>query len=461
MAISYVGTAELTGNSNITSATVPLPSGTAAGDFLLLSLVVNANQTTATPTGWSVWVVTPGTTISYAVFYRFADSGDVAAGSVTLSGLATNRYQFLLESYRGVDTTTPKDVAVGTATGTTSLVAFPSITPVTTGAYIVAQRFAQHASGVAVTSLAYSSTNMTVRDYANSNNTSTANQSLGAADVAWTSGAFTANLTVNVAVAQNRAAVGALRPASAVATTHSIDGTTSATATVTGSSSVTRPASGDLSATASLSGTTSATRPGSGTTTATASITGAASVVTAAKNLDGTLSATTSPTGAAAVTRPASGTLSVSAAISGAASVVKAIAGSLSATASIVGAALTGKPLPGATTTATATITGSASVTRGISGNLSVTATAAGGASVGQLRDITFILSPPGFDWAATLRVFEWDAEVQAFQWEATLLGQVWDAAVADFDWGTGTPDFTWTASVADFIWASGPPDFD
>jgi hypothetical protein len=121
----------------------------------------------------------------------------------------------LLSSYRGVDKTTPFDgVAFGAASGTTTTVAFPSITPATPGAWIVASRMESHASGVATST--YTTSNMTLRPQIASNLASAVNTDIGTADFEWTSGAFTPNLQATAAMSQNRAVVFAMRPAAGV-----------------------------------------------------------------------------------------------------------------------------------------------------------------------------------------------------------------------------------------------------
>ncbi len=105
------------GNVNLTPGT---PSGTQAGDFMLLVVANTYNRDANQPTGWTP-VASPSSTsgsdMYLSVFYRFYVAGDTSptVSVRTDGGGASAR----IVSYRNVDTTTPLDgVTPDTATGT-------------------------------------------------------------------------------------------------------------------------------------------------------------------------------------------------------------------------------------------------------------------------------------------------------------------------------------------------------
>jgi hypothetical protein len=218
VAITFVGSSDSFMDS--ASATVPLPSpktteggGTAAtlavNDLQWLILQVNANVAMATPTGWTLAENGATTATSYGIFYKWVTGSETWPTNLTMT---SGRYNAQLLVFRGVDTTTPLDVADAKATATTTIVAFPSITPVTAGAWVVATRLLLHASGVATGTR--SSSNLTQREDTTSTAGATVNQATFTGTFAWTSGAFTPVVTTTAASqTQNRAYVAALRPA--------------------------------------------------------------------------------------------------------------------------------------------------------------------------------------------------------------------------------------------------------
>lgn len=105
---------------------------------------------------------------------------DVAAIGAAFGGV------LIAEVYRGVDLTTPMDVAVQTATGANSALANPpSITPVTTGAMIVTCGSAGAQSGTGDNASNFASSDMTVFQ-----TTFAAFTNGGMGHRAWTSGAY-------------------------------------------------------------------------------------------------------------------------------------------------------------------------------------------------------------------------------------------------------------------------------
>lgn len=209
MTATQVGTP--TGAALTTAATsidVPTPAGTDAGDVMFLSLSVLTNTTLATPSGWTLISTGAGTGLSWGLFWKVATASEPANQSFT--GLPSFRYAGMIATWRGVDSANPIETAPVATTGTTSMVAFSSITPTTAGAVILARRFAVHTSGTFPTS--YTSSNMTVGGFVTTSSGSAVNIAQAVASQPWTSGAFTPNLTTTTGTTQNRAVVFAIRP---------------------------------------------------------------------------------------------------------------------------------------------------------------------------------------------------------------------------------------------------------
>lgn len=128
--ITYVGAGTVF-DTAATSGTVPAPAGFAAGDLLLMQFGCNVTGTVTTPAGWTSINLYAGTDYHSYLWYRIAD-GTETSGVTLSNGVA---FTAVMWAYRGVNTTTPFDVAMATTattTGVTTIVA-PSLTPVTTG----------------------------------------------------------------------------------------------------------------------------------------------------------------------------------------------------------------------------------------------------------------------------------------------------------------------------------------
>jgi RHS repeat-associated protein len=126
--ISLVGTATSSGKS--TSVTINLPSGTVAGDEVVLGSTQRSNTTMTAPSTYTqVATVTSGGSSPLATTTVFTHT--VAAGdtSVTLTySTDTSAYAVVVAVYSGVNPNQPVDVsATGSAAATTSVTA-PSVT---------------------------------------------------------------------------------------------------------------------------------------------------------------------------------------------------------------------------------------------------------------------------------------------------------------------------------------------
>jgi RHS repeat-associated protein len=127
--ISLVGTSS-GGNSGIpNSFTVSLPSGTQAGDQILLALTIPSGSTVTGPSGYNTvgtYTTGSGTTHGEMVLYqRTEQSGDTGA-TITVAGGKPKAATMLV--YRGVNPTTPIDASSDGTTTAGKTVTAPSIT---------------------------------------------------------------------------------------------------------------------------------------------------------------------------------------------------------------------------------------------------------------------------------------------------------------------------------------------
>jgi RHS repeat-associated protein len=127
--IALVGTASA-GDSTSSSLTLALPTGTAAGDQVLLAATLPNGKSVTTPTGYTVvGTYTSGTsnTAAKLVLYRRA----VVAGdtSVTVAFQGKIAKTVALAVYRGVHTTSPIDVTSSGSTAAGTSVTVASLSP--------------------------------------------------------------------------------------------------------------------------------------------------------------------------------------------------------------------------------------------------------------------------------------------------------------------------------------------
>lgn len=306
MAISYVGGTTATfaasaANVSLTGLTGGSDAAAATGD--LVCVISGAPETADT----NVSVTTTGYTNQelYAndtrdangVFaYKFMGATPDTTVTVPATSTSTARGSVVVRVYRGVDQTTPMDVAITTATGANGDRAnSPSITPVTTGAEILAAGFATNPASTSGTATGPSN----MADFVTVVGVGTGRSSIaGMASQAWAGGAFDPNAwtaTTNNANDSWVAFTVALRPA-ATAITGDASGSMDFTGASAGTVAVQGAASGSFDVTASAtgqilaSGAASSTFALDGTATGTigsTSISGAADVT-----LDFSLSAT-------------------------------------------------------------------------------------------------------------------------------------------------------------------------
>ncbi len=115
------------GNTNVTSLTISVPSGTAANDLLLATISTDGDVTFNTPTGWTLLNQgpSPGNDSTLAVFYRIAGGSEPTTYTFTWSG--NQQAAGAILRYTGVDSITPINT-FATATGTSASPTAPSVT---------------------------------------------------------------------------------------------------------------------------------------------------------------------------------------------------------------------------------------------------------------------------------------------------------------------------------------------
>jgi hypothetical protein len=257
------------GGSGQTSITGTLPTGTTTGDVVVATFALPG--TTAQFTGPSGWTALhsplniASTTEVLASYYRVSPPG---APTASTSG-AAGRCSVIVQSYVGVDNTTPIDVAAQTSTGTGSTtLAATGVTTVTAGAQVISAYMADTSSRTPIAPSGMTADGATA---------AAGGRCLGLASVnqgsAGASGSKTWTITSAVAV-DMAAFVGALRPVTGPSFTGS------SSSTVTASGSLTTGITGSGASTVTATGGTLQLGIGlTGTSASTVTAAGALSVI--------------------------------------------------------------------------------------------------------------------------------------------------------------------------------------
>ena len=124
--------------ANSSNCIITKPVGLALGDFMLAHIVNKATSGTITPpANWTIIGAQSNTASSRsALFYKFADSADVAASTFTFTLGTTGRNRGEMGAWLGVNTTTPINVANQQINSAGTSIAVPSPT-VTTGCLVL------------------------------------------------------------------------------------------------------------------------------------------------------------------------------------------------------------------------------------------------------------------------------------------------------------------------------------
>ena len=213
MAISLIAsdTVEASGTSAVVNN---VPAGTVNDDFLIWQVSNTTTTIPATPAGWTLTASGGVAADMLVVWYRKAASEPANYSTGTLG--AAGRSVGLMTTWRGVDTTTPLDVATPIPSTGSTAVACPAITPVTAGAWVIGLAGANVALGVINTT--YSSSNLTAVDAQKTSTSGSATNNVGGiGHFIWSSGAFTPAFSTSNASVRTVGATMALRPAAGAA----------------------------------------------------------------------------------------------------------------------------------------------------------------------------------------------------------------------------------------------------
>jgi hypothetical protein len=121
--------------ANTTQATLAVPAGTEAGDFLLtiVGIAFQFPETNPAPSGWTL-LIDEGGSADLLVYYRVADGTEPSTYTFTFGD--ARRTKAAMFRFTGVDTTTPID-ATGTTNDNFPNPDAPSVTTTVDGALIV------------------------------------------------------------------------------------------------------------------------------------------------------------------------------------------------------------------------------------------------------------------------------------------------------------------------------------
>lgn len=228
MPISLVGSTTQDPTVAVTTLSSGMPAGVATGDLVLFVVLTNTTTIPAAPSGYTQIATGANSTIGLGVWYKFATNSSEPAPSTTQSAFRATSATLV---YRGVDSTTPIDVAAGTSTTGTTAVSVPARTPLTAGAWDIA-------IGSMLTSATntttWSSTNLVLDQPSISNVAGSNNPAFVVGHFAWTSGAFTPNITKSATSTRTLGTHFVLRPAASSANT----GTSASTLPVLASAAI-------------------------------------------------------------------------------------------------------------------------------------------------------------------------------------------------------------------------------
>jgi hypothetical protein len=137
VAISLVGVPQTNTSASTNSVALNVPAGVAAGDVLIAWLCRAASANDVAATGWTKDKFQfAGESGGVTLLYRVAGASEPL--SYTFAWAAAGGVVGVLLAYRGVDAAIFDALRVGTAHGSVSVLALPSVTTVTAGAWYIA-----------------------------------------------------------------------------------------------------------------------------------------------------------------------------------------------------------------------------------------------------------------------------------------------------------------------------------
>jgi alkaline phosphatase D len=134
-----IGQVQVWSAAPASSFVCPKPAGLAAGDLMVATVLTNGVGVTL-PAGWTdLYYLTAAGNPNQRVFYRIADSSDVAAASFTFATATATYGSAEVCAYTDVNTTNPIDFTCVPVDSAASLTAFtiPAATVVTEGAVLI------------------------------------------------------------------------------------------------------------------------------------------------------------------------------------------------------------------------------------------------------------------------------------------------------------------------------------
>ncbi len=396
--ITYVGSSLLTdSNTAVTSVTVGVPTGIAAGDTLLAQIVVNdgtATNVPSAPDGWNSIrndaVKNGANALTSWLYYKVADTNEPASYTWTIS---SSFAAGAMGAWRGASAT-PLDVAAGATGGGTSPVAVsaPSLSPANNNELEIYFYGAQSAAAPAITppsalnqrfntsssieglSLAFA--DLPAPFAGNNSPTYTATASIAGSLVmsaqalllttesegpppptATTTKTPTATPTLTATAAATATAVPSPTPTPTLNPTATLTATLTATATQTATPTGTSTVTPTATPTATLTATTTQTATSTPTETPTPTVT-----ATPTQAPTPTATGTTTPTATLTATLTATGSPTATATQTNTATPTSAPTSTATETATLT-ATSTATPTQPATPTATATVASTPTVT--------------------------------------------------------------------------------------------------
>lgn len=122
-------------STSSTSCTPGKPTGLAVGDLMVAQFATKDSSTLSAPVGWTQ-VIQTGTGPTHAVFWKVADSSDVAASTFTFSSSATTNMYCIIGRYTNARVTTPIDKS-NSANSIGTAVTVTTVTPTYTNEFLV------------------------------------------------------------------------------------------------------------------------------------------------------------------------------------------------------------------------------------------------------------------------------------------------------------------------------------
>ena len=116
--------------ANSTSCTITKPVGLTAGDLMIAQIVQTSNKTITPPTGWTALQEnTYSTTLRSSLFWKNADSNDVAAASFAFTLSATANQRGAISAWYGHNPLNPIDTSNGQGNAASTTVTSLGVTP--------------------------------------------------------------------------------------------------------------------------------------------------------------------------------------------------------------------------------------------------------------------------------------------------------------------------------------------